>query len=105
MAIIAAVILAVLVVGPFLLAITPSRHRDPQDGMAVGFLMMFSFTMLIPAALLAWAHFARHPIVVKIIFWTLAALACYVAIAGTTMTIIRSRKLRHMAAPVTKRAD
>jgi hypothetical protein len=92
MALLTALILAALVIVPFIIAITPSRHRDPQIGMAIGCLMMFSFTMLIPSTLLAWAHFAGHPTVVKVIFWLLTAAACYVAIAWTADTVIRYRR-------------
>jgi len=94
MAIVAGVILAVLVIGPVAIAVKPSRHPDPQDGMAVGCLMMFSFAMLVPAGLLAWGHFGGHPALVKVIFWTLAAVVAYVALAGTAMTIVRRRKQR-----------
>ena len=94
MAAVAAVILAVLVIAPFVVAIIPSRHRDPQDGQAVGCLMMASFSMLIPLALLAWGHFGRHPALVKVIFWILVAGVGYVAVMGTAMGIVRARKLR-----------
>ena len=94
MAIVAGVVLAVLVVGPLVLAFTPSRQRDPQEGMAIGCLMMFSSAMLIPSGLLAWGHFGVHPTLVKVIFWVLTAIVAYVAVAGTAMTIIRYRKQR-----------
>ena len=61
MAIIAGVILAVLVIGPFVVAIMPSRQHDPQQGMAVGCLMMFSFAMLVPGGLLAFGVLRRAP--------------------------------------------
>ena len=99
MALLAAIVLAALVIVPFLIAITPSRHRDPQEGMAIGCLMMFSFTMLLPSSLLTWAHFAGHPVVVQILFWLLTAVLTYVAIAGTAMTLIRHRKLRRLRWP------
>ena len=94
MAIIAGVILAVLVVVPFVVAIMPSRQPDPQRGMAVGCLMMFSFATLIPGGLLAWGHFGGHPGIVKTIFWILAVVVGYVAVMGTAMTIVRYRKKR-----------
>jgi hypothetical protein len=94
MTLIAAVILAALVIVPLIIAFTPSRHRDPQDGMAIGFLMLFSVTMLLPGGLLAWAHFAGHPGVVRVIFWLLMAVMAYVAVAWTADTLIRRRKQR-----------
>ena len=94
MAIIAGVILAVLVIVPLVVAIMPSRQHDPQQGMAVGCLMMCSFAMLIPCALLAWGHFGGHSMLVRVIFWILAAAVAYGAVMGTAMMIVRHRKER-----------
>jgi hypothetical protein len=94
MAIVAGVILAVLAVVPIVLAIMPPRQPDPQRGMAVGCLMMFSFATLVPGGLLAWGHFGGHPGIVKTIFWILAAIVGYVAVMATAMTIVRYRKAR-----------
>src|SRR5688500_11860031 len=94
MAIIAGVVLAVLAVVPFVVAMMPARQHDPQRGMAVGCLMMFSVAMLIPGALLAWGYYRGHAGIVRTIFWILAAVVAYATVMGTAMTIVKSRKER-----------
>ena len=93
MAIVAGVILAVLAVVPFVVAILPARQPDPQRGMAVGCLLMFSLATLVPAGLLAWGHFGGHPTLVRTIFWILAVAVAYGAVMGV-VTIVQYRKQR-----------
>jgi hypothetical protein len=94
MAAIAGMIVAAVMIGLFVVAIVPPRQRDPQHGMAVGCLMMCSFTMLLPGGLLAWGHFGGHPTMVKVVFWIVVVVAGYFAVMGTSMSIVRARKLR-----------
>ena len=91
---VAGVILAIAVIVPFAVAVTPSRHRDPQDGMAIGFLIFVSFVMLIPAGLLAWGHFGGHPMLVKVIFWIVVVVATYVGVMLTAMTVVERSRAR-----------
>ena len=91
---VAGMILAIAVIVPFAVAITPSRHRDPQDGQAIGFLMFVSFCMLIPGALLAWGYFGGHSVLVKVIFWIVVIIAAYILVMLTAMTVVERSRAR-----------